>query len=112
MPNHLFVYGTLGPKQSHEHLVTRVPGLWKPASIKANLYPQGIGPTFGYPVIIPDTNGDTVAGYVYFSRQLNKLWPVLDAYEGRGYKRSVEEVCLKSGLNVSAWVYCFDSNGR
>ena len=105
MINRLFVYGTLGPGQSHEYLLRKVSGHWQSAVIHGKLHANGVGPTFGYPALDITCTDELVAGHVYSSRQLPMLWKVLDAYEGKGYRREVVRITLANGRSVDAYVY-------
>jgi gamma-glutamylcyclotransferase (GGCT)/AIG2-like uncharacterized protein YtfP len=105
MTNRLFVYGTLGLGQSHEHLLTQAPGRWEKARVQGVLYLQGVGLTTGYPAIELREDGKWIEGYVYFSRQLSKLWDQLDSYEGSGYKRVITKVTLSNGKSGNAYIY-------
>ena len=112
MVNRLFVYGTLGPGQSHEHLLKKISGHWQAATMHGRLHPNGLGPTFGYPTLDIRFGDELIYGHVYYSRQLPRLWKSLDDYEGRGYRRVVSRVHLPNGQTVMAWVYALDANAR
>lgn len=101
MISRLFVYGTLGPGQSHEYLLKQVPGRWRQAKVRGNLYPVGVEPIIDYPVIELDLSADFVQGHVYCSRQLTRLWQQLDTYEGEDYRRVLTQVHLTSGKETS-----------
>lgn len=112
MINRLFVYGTLGPGQSHEYLLQAVAGQWQKAFVHGKLYPQGVGPTRGYPAVELATDGNKIDGFVYFSRQLPSLWPQLDSYEGKGYKRVVTKARLQNTHVTNVYIYVLDWPAR
>ena len=107
MINRLFVYGTLGPGQSHEHLLTQVPGQWCKAEIKAKLYPNGLGLSRGYPIVDLANPETVIEGYIYSSDQLPRLWQLLDDYEGDGYRRVVTTATVvATAAQVQTYIYC------
>ena len=83
----LFVYGTLAPGQVNHHVLAGVTGDWQRASLRGVLHEEGWGAEFGCPGIVPSADGETVAGYLFLSRELGNLWATLDAFEGDGYER-------------------------
>lgn len=105
MINRLFVYGTLGPGQSHERLLTQVPGSWHKAIVRGKLYPKGIGKSLGYPAVELDNQGQEIAGNIYTSRQLPKIWRQLDQYEGEGYRRTITQATLSNGQLIDTYIY-------
>lgn len=109
---HLFVYGTLKPGESHAHLLERIGGSWHKASVRARLYPQGIGPTSGYPVVILDPQGDPIEGYVFSADYLPQHWSDLDDYEGEGYRRVLTAVTLDEGGSLDAYIYVLDEGAN
>lgn len=105
MTHKLFVYGTLAPGRSNEHILAPLDGAWQPASVRGHLYPQGWGATLGYPALDPDVAGGEVSGLIFSSDKLAAFWPTLDEFEGEGYKRVLIEARLDSGEPVTAYVY-------
>ena len=101
----LFVYGTLAPGRSNAHLLADVPGTWEPATAIGTLVPEGWGAAAGYPGIILDDRGSTVAGFLFSSETLAAHWPRLDAFEGDGYARVLTRVTRQDGTTVDAYVY-------
>jgi len=106
----LFVYGTLSPGQSGHHLLHDLKGSWQPGSIPGKLYPEGIGPTVGYPVVDIDDTSTVVTGQVFSSAGLAQRWFRLDAYEGEGYRRVKVSVLIGPGEFVEAYVYALDKD--
>ena len=41
MTDRLFVYGTLAPGRSNEHILADVPGTWEPAVVQGTLIQEG-----------------------------------------------------------------------
>lgn len=101
----LFVYGSLAPGRSHHHLVADLPGTWCPAWVRGHLYPQGRGPTRGWPALYPDANAAPVPGFLLATPALRTRWAVLDRFEGRAYRRQLCPVTLTNDRTVMAQVY-------
>lgn len=108
---HLFVYGTLAPNQTNEHILAPINGTWRPATIRGKLYPNGIGATLGYPAIIPDKDEEIVKGLVFSSDDLANHWQRIDEFEGEGYQRVEIETTLADGEVLRAFVYALKNNG-
>jgi len=114
---HLFVYGTLQPGGPNAHVLTALEGTWQPGVVRGRLVAAGWGATQGYPGLVlnnsnddPDLDGEEdVGGYVLASNQLADLWAMLDAFEGKGYRRVRTTVSLAGGGEVSAYVYVLQS---
>lgn len=106
--NRLFVYGTLAPGRENEHLLRAIGGHWQPGTVRGLLFPEGIGPTRGFPVLQLDREGPIVSGLVFTSRRLPAYWSMLDEFEGAGYRRTPAWVRLRHGSRLQTWVYAFD----
>ena len=111
MTQQLFVYGTLAPGRSNEHILAPLGGLWQPATVRGHLYPHGWGATLGYPALVPDEAGEEVRGLIFSSDQLGSFWPALDEFEGDGYERVLVEARLDGGGSVAAFVYALRNGG-
>lgn len=107
---HLFVYGTLRLGESHAYLLERIGGSWRKASVRGQFYPQGIGLTLGYPVLVLDPQGDGIEGYLFSAEDLAAHWTALDDYEGEGYRRVCTEIRLDDGSIVQAHIYVLDED--
>lgn len=105
MTNRLFVYGTLAPGRSNEHILADVPGKWERATATGTLFQEGWGAAAGYPGIILDEHGGVVAGLLFSSESLPEHWDRLDEFEGDGYERVLTKVKLEDGTAVEAYVY-------
>ena len=105
MTQRLFVYGTLAPGRSNEHLLEEIGGSWQKASVRGTLSPEGCGATFGYPVIVLDRFGDEVDGFLFSSDKLSEHWAKLDEFEGEGYERVLTMAILSNKSTVEAYEY-------
>ena len=101
----LFIYGSLQPGGSNEHVLAAIGGEWEPAVIKGNLIERGWGASMGYPGLVLDDCGNEVHGHVFSSSNLSANWAYLDEFEGEEYERVVTSVTLLSGEQVQAHVY-------
>ena len=105
----LFVYGTLAPGRSNHRVIQHIQGTWEEGEVHGILYPQGIGPTSGYPALHLDADGPVVPGYLLTSADLPANWPAIDAFEGPGYRRTIAPVRRQDGTIVSACLYALGS---
>ena len=105
MINRLSVYGTLAPGCPNEHILAPIQGSWVPALVKGRLLNGGWGAQMGYPGMVPDANGDDIAGWVLSADNLAAHWPMLDEFEGAGYQRVVVCAQLDDGTQVDVYVY-------
>jgi len=105
MTQRLFVYGTLAPGQPNEHVLSDIPGEWKPATVSGTLIQEGWGAASGFPGIILDRNGSEVEGFLFTSEELAKHWTRLDKFEGEDYERVLTPVMLEKGTVVNAYIY-------
>lgn len=105
MINRLFVYGTLAPGESNEHVMEGMAGQWQPATTHGKLYKNGWGAALGYPGIVPKEDGELVNGLLFSSDDLPEHWPRLDEFEGDGYNRIIIPIALESGETIEAYVY-------
>lgn len=103
--NRLFVYGTLAPGRSNEHVLGNIAGTWEAATVTGWLRHEGWGAAVGYPGILLDDQGDEVEGWVLTSGSLSEHWARLDAFEGEGYERVVTMAKLGDGTAVEAFIY-------
>ncbi|MDJ0777018.1 MAG: gamma-glutamylcyclotransferase family protein [Gammaproteobacteria bacterium] len=104
----LFVYGTLAPGRPNHVVLEQIPGYWEKATLKGNLLDEGWGSEFGCPGIVPSEDGEEVEGYVFSSDHLRNHWPMLDEYEGTGYRRVPVLVKVESGEKIEACVYALN----
>ncbi len=101
----LFVYGTLAPGRSSEHVLAHLEGRWTPAVVRGDLLDRGWGAEHGYPSLALRADGPEVAGFVLDADGLDGFWGDLDAFEGEGYERVLAPVTLASADMVQAWLY-------
>lgn len=113
---HLFVYGTLKKGEKNARLFDQIGGTWRSASVRGKLYPQGVAGTSGFPALVLDQNEKPVQGLVFSCSTFARWWPLLDDFEGEGYRRIKTQVKLKSGSNIEAFVYVpaseIETNGK
>lgn len=109
--NHLFVYGSLAPNGKNHHIMTPIPnGTWQPASVRGKVLADGgQGSAKGYPVFLPDEQGDIVNGFLFSSPDLINHWQRLDEFEGESYQRVEVMATLDNGEQVTAFVYALSS---
>ncbi len=110
MLERLFVYGTLRPGESNEKLLADIPGKWRNASITGILFPSGYGATEGYPVLVPDENGQLIHGQVLEANFTETEWKTLDDFETAAYDRVLNTVVTKNGERLSAFVYILNQD--
>ena len=110
MIEHLFVYGTLGPGRPNEHVLTKIGGTWKNATINGVLHNEGWGSELGYPAIELSNSGDVIEGFLFTSKHLSNNWDKLDEFEGQAYRRVIANVKLDNGTHVDANIYTLRSN--
>jgi hypothetical protein len=60
--------------------------------VEGDLSAEGWGATLGYPALRPRAGGAAVAVRVLTSPALPAAWPMLDEFEGPGYRRILAPV--------------------
>ena len=108
--NKLFVYGTLCPGRPNEHILKNIGGTFQKAIVRGKLYPEGWGAAMGYPALIPDETADKVAGYVFYSENLEAHWAYLDEFEGEAYERRLIKAELEDATFVEAYLYALNES--
>jgi gamma-glutamylcyclotransferase (GGCT)/AIG2-like uncharacterized protein YtfP len=104
MTSSIFVYGTLkrdSPGRAHRRLGTAK--LVARGSVRGLLYDLGT-----YPGLVRDgSNGHRVFGELHEipAASAERTLRLLDAYEGRAFKRERVFVTLSNGRRRAAWVY-------
>jgi gamma-glutamylcyclotransferase (GGCT)/AIG2-like uncharacterized protein YtfP len=91
----LATYGTLAPGRPNHHVVAPLGGEWTEGLIEGDLIPTGWGAELGYPGFRPRAGGEAVAVWVLRASRLAGAWPVLDRFEGEGYRRILVPVFAK-----------------
>ena len=104
----LFVYGTLAPGQVNHDVFEGIPGSWEAATLTGRLVDAGWGSEMGCPGIVPSTDGEEVAGFVFASDRLSELWSMLDDFEGGEYSRKLVKVRDEHGIYIDAYVYALN----
>jgi len=107
----LFVYGTLAPGRPNHNVLQNIPGSWEKARLKGKLLDEGWGSEYGCPGIVPSDEGEDVEGFVFSSEYLSENWPMLDEYEGAGYKRELVLVATEGNEKIEAYVYALSFGG-
>ncbi|ALM50906.1 gamma-glutamylcyclotransferase family protein [Halomonas huangheensis] len=105
----LFIYGTLGPGRPNEHVMQKIGGSWKAATLKGRLLKSGWGAAMGFPGLVIDEDGEEIQGHVFSSENLSNNWQSLDNFEGAEYQRVLTTVTLASGEHVDAYVYALSN---
>lgn len=101
----LVVYGTLAPGCPNHDQLRGLSGRWIEGTVRGQLLGEGWGAEFGYPGIVLDIAGPTVAVQLFESSDLPDHWSRLDEFEGSGYKRTVTAVSTAEGeLMASIYV--------
>lgn len=103
--NYLFVYGTLRNNYNlklKDRVAKELEYIGK-AKVEASLYDLG-----RYPGAIKENNKSEVIGDVFLINNPDKVFRVLDEYEGDEFRREKEDITLRSGESVSAWVYWYN----
>ncbi len=102
---HLFVYGTLKKGGKNARLFEQIGGTWRSASVRGTLYPKGVDGTKGLPALVLDERQKPVQGLVFSSSTFSRWWPLLDEFEGDGFRRINANIKLKTGGSVDAFIY-------
>ena len=93
MPNQrLAVYGSLAPGESNHRVLARYVGTWTRGRVRGTLVNAGWASAGGFPALVPSTDGPWVHVQVFESAMLPNAWAMIDAFEGRDYKRVVVPV--------------------
>lgn len=106
MIERLFVYGTLAPGEVNAAQLAQVAGHWQQASVTGYYDVMGWGKTQGYPGVVLDPGGESIAGWLLTSSQLHRHWPRLDRFEGSRYRRQIVRVRTATGKQLRAYIYC------
>ena len=105
--NYLFVYGTLRNKYNlklKDRVSKELEYIGK-AKVGAALYDLG-----RYPGAIKEAEKGEVVGDVFLINNPDKVFKLLDTYEGENFSREQEEVKLRGGKSINAWVYWYNQN--
>ena len=102
---YLFVYGTLRRGLHHPvHLVlarnAEFAGIGR---FRGRLYNLGEFPA----AIASEKPSDQVLGEIYALRDAERLFSVLDEYEGSKFRRESVPITLKNGKRLRCWIYLY-----
>jgi gamma-glutamylcyclotransferase (GGCT)/AIG2-like uncharacterized protein YtfP len=103
--DYLFVYGTLRKNYNlklKDKVADDITYLGQ-AKISASLYDIG-----EYPGAIKENRHDEVVGDVFVLNDAEKVFKVLDKYEGSEFSRDKNKVKLRSGKSINAWIYWYN----
>lgn len=105
--NYLFVYGTLRNDYDLKlkNQVSKDMEYVGRAKVGASLYDLG-----RYPGAIKEksNNNNEVVGDVFLVNDPVRIFKILDKYEGETFSRKKDQVKLRSGKLVNAWVYWYN----
>jgi len=73
------------------------------AKVEASLFDLG-----KYPGAIKDNTENEVIGDVFLINNPDKVFTVLDRYEGDEFDRKIQKVKLRSGKFINAWIYWYN----
>lgn len=104
--DYLFVYGTLRKNYQLKLKNTVADDIkyFGQAKIAASLYDLG-----RYPGAIKTSEKSEVIGDVFEISNPERVFKILDKYEGDGFVREKDKVRLRSGKSMQAWVYWYDN---
>ena len=102
---YLFVYGTLLKHFNNQVMKPLQPDLQFAGTgyLKGELYDLGEYPAFVEKAAV----SQTVTGEVYLIAQPEKVFTILDEYEGEEYSRKIKLVRLDTNKNIRCWVYVY-----
>ena len=104
--DYLFAYGTLRNDYDLKlkSRVSKDMGYIGKAKVDASLYDLG-----KYPGAIKEKNNiSEVVGDVFLLNNSDRIFKILDKYEGEEFRRRKDQVKLKSGEVLNAWVYWYN----
>ena len=109
---YLFVYGTLRRAFDNQYakLLRECSRFAGEGAITAALYQLD-----GFTGMVPDPeSGAPIQGEAFEIQDPDRLWPVLDEYEGAEFELRIVPVTLTDGLVLQSFVYAFrgDVTGR
>ncbi len=100
----LAVYGTLAPGKSNHDQLDGLQGAWLNGVVRGRLIEHGWAARDGYPALVLDPRGPSVALQIFISPDLPDHWQRLDAFEGADYRRAPTMVEIGDD-RVEAWIY-------
>jgi len=103
---HLFIYGSLRPGYPNEHVMTKIGGDWRAATIKGTWHSEGWGyVNHGLRGLVVDEAGEDIPGFVFSSTNLKDHWQTLDEFEGGDYERVMARALYADGGGQDVFVY-------
>jgi gamma-glutamylcyclotransferase (GGCT)/AIG2-like uncharacterized protein YtfP len=95
----LVAYGTLAPGQVNHELLADIPGEWQDCEVRGSISLRS-----GLPALSWTPSGPEVRTQLLTSSELPKRWPLIDTFEGKGYKRRLLPTRTPTGIAI-AYVY-------
>lgn len=103
--DYLFVYGTLrdGYDLKLKNRLSKELEYVGKAKIEASMYDLG-----KYPGAVKEEKKSEVIGDVFLISNPERVFKILDKYEGDEFKREKDIVHFRSGKSLDAWVYWYN----
>lgn len=108
--DYLFVYGTLRKGLNHpmHQVLARHAGFVGMGSFQGKLYDLG-----GYPGAVASNElSDKVQGEVYGLQEAERIFQLLDEYEGSEFRRERVSISFENGKEVRSWIYLYQRPTR
>jgi gamma-glutamylcyclotransferase (GGCT)/AIG2-like uncharacterized protein YtfP len=103
----LIIYGSLAPDEPNHSVVTHINGKWRNGIVIGKLEVKGHGADLGY-YGFRHTNPEEqeeIKAHILFSDELVLNWPMLDEFEGEGYRRIQAKYELENGETSVGYIY-------
>ena len=101
---YLFAYGTLRknfPLDDRSGVKKKLFFMGK-GFVQASMYDLG-----SYPGAVKKNERDVIAGDVFFIQNPERIFTLLDTYEGSEFKRARESISMQDGNKIDAWIYWY-----
>jgi len=102
----LVAYGTLIPGRANHHVVEPLGGTWAPVRVRGRVGTSAWRGYAGLPAFTPDPAAEPIDVWLLESEALAGSWPMLDDFEGPGYRRIPIAITDPRGTALGeAWIY-------